>query len=99
VKRRGVEVVEAQPAVAAGDDQPGALQYAEMLHHPEARHRHVLAQLRSRPGAAGEAVDQRSAGRVGERLPEVGGGFGFPVDEVHVTIWSPVVSGVKPFFS
>jgi hypothetical protein len=69
--RHRVQEMEFLPARPAGDDKPGFLQHAQVLHDPEPGHRHVGFQLGERAAVTLEKpVQQETPGGVGERLED-----------------------------
>jgi hypothetical protein len=61
--------VQLLPARPAGDDQPGVLEQAQVLHHAEARHLQLGLQLGERAAVTLEqAVEEEATRGVGERL-------------------------------
>ena len=59
------------PALPAGDDEPGLLEQAQVLHHAEARHLQVGLELPERAAVAlEEPVEQEAPRRIGERLED-----------------------------
>jgi hypothetical protein len=68
----GIEVVVLLAPDAAGDDEVGALEDAQVLHGPEAAHVAVAAQLGERLTVAGkQLVEEPAPVPVGERFEDV----------------------------
>ena len=59
------------PATAAGDDEPGLLEHAQMLHDAEARHLDLRLELAERAAVMlEEPVEQEAPCRIGECLED-----------------------------
>ena len=57
------------PAPAAGDDEPGVLEHAQVLHHAEPRHLQLGLELGQRAAVTlTKPVEQMPSRRVGEHL-------------------------------
>ena len=70
--RHRVQEVELLPALPAGDDEPGVLEHAQVLHHAEAGHLELGLELRERAAVTlEEPVEQVAPRRVGERLEDL----------------------------
>ena len=70
--RHRVQEVQLLPALPAGDDEPGVLEHAEVLHDAEAGHLELGLELRERAAVAlEEPVEEMAPGRVGERLEDL----------------------------
>ena len=68
--RDGVQLVPALPPVAADEDDPGALQHAEVLHHRVARELgEHLAESGRRHRAVPQGIEDRAPMRRPESLP------------------------------
>src|SRR5437763_6819006 len=78
--RYRIEEVQLLPPGAPGDDQPGVLEDAQVLHDAEAAHlRYLGLQFAERAAVTlEEPVEQQSPGRIGQRLED-------PVVVVHAT--------------
>jgi hypothetical protein len=67
--RDGIEEVPLLPSRPANDDEAGAFEDAQVLHHAEARHRQLGLELGERPPIADEEpIEQIATRRIRERL-------------------------------
>ena len=67
--RHRVEEVQLLPSRPAGDDEPGAFEHLQVLHHAEAGHLQLRLELGERAAVAlEEPVEEVAPGRVGQGL-------------------------------
>src|SRR5690606_28499345 len=69
-KRHGIQVIPTLPSHPSGPNQLGALECLEVLHHPEAGHVVLAAELAGGLGTALQLLQDRSPHGIGKRFPD-----------------------------